>query len=133
MLFFLSVCTGMDFEMADCSTESGMATGMAAGTAASGERGETAAPAPPDPTPQHTTAQAAENKTGKKHLDLGATYRQCSSARSAGSTMTVTKISNGNCTFTSATSPAIGSLDWPGDKSVLKTFTGEGLQKTVAL
>jgi hypothetical protein len=62
-----------------------------------------------------TPAQAAEIKS----LDLGPTYRQCSSARSASSTMTVTEISKGNCSFTSATSPAIGSLDWPCDESVL--------------
>jgi hypothetical protein len=66
----------------------------------------------------------SQDTTAPQGLDLGSVYKQCSVARSAASTMSVTEISNGLCVTAPANTPKIGTLDWAGDESVLKTFHG---------
>jgi hypothetical protein len=70
--------------------------------------------------------QEHENNMG---LDLGSIYRQCSISRSAANTMSVTEVKNGTSTTSVTATPHIGSLNWEGDNSVLKTFHGGRITK----
>jgi hypothetical protein len=63
-------------------------------------------------------------KENNVSLNLGNIYRQCSLSRIAANTMSVTEIKSGNCVTSAVSTPPIGSLDWPGDPDVLKTFHG---------
>jgi hypothetical protein len=76
------------------------------------------------PMPPPAPSAAGDKNTPAQGLDLGSVYKQCSIARSAASTMSVTEISNGLCVTAPASTPKIGTLDWIGDDSVLKTFHG---------
>jgi hypothetical protein len=87
----------------------------------------------PDPAGGNTSSSTAtqppkeiENTIG---LNLGSTYKQCSTSRAAANTMTVTEIKDGVCQTAATGAPKIGSLDWPGDDSVLKTFHGSRISK----
>jgi hypothetical protein len=55
-----------------------------------------------------------ENNTGTG-IDLGSIYTQCSTSRSAASTISVTEIKNGSGTAVTTTPALIGSLNWEGD------------------
>jgi hypothetical protein len=70
-----------------------------------------------------TTAPDVDMDTNSG-LDLGNVYKQCSSAHAAAITISTIDIENGSVTATSAPCPSIGSLNWEGDPSVLKTFLG---------
>jgi hypothetical protein len=93
------------------------------------------APNPGDATTAATAGTSADARpeggaatcgsgSGTDTINLGSTYKQCSAARKASSTMTVTEFKNGSITTASAIAPDIGSLAWNGDPSVLKTFHG---------
>jgi hypothetical protein len=71
-------------------------------------------------------SQAMDTVTG---LDLGNIYKQCSLSRSAATTIALTEIKDGNCVTSSQNNTAIGSLDWEGDDSVLRTFHGGRISK----
>jgi hypothetical protein len=62
-------------------------------------------------------------------IDLGNVYRQCSTARIASSTMTFSVIKDGSSSSHTQTAPPIGTLNWDGDKSVLRTFHGGRISK----
>jgi hypothetical protein len=62
-------------------------------------------------------------------IDLGSIYTQCSTSRSAASTISVTEIKDGSGTASSITPALIGSLNWEGDNSVTKTFHGGRISK----
>jgi hypothetical protein len=64
-----------------------------------------------------------ENNTGSG-IDLGSIYTQCSTSRSAASTISVTEIKNGSGTAATITPALIGSLNWEGDNTVTNTFHG---------
>jgi hypothetical protein len=81
------------------------------------------------PAPPPAPSVAGDKNTTAQGLDLGSVYKQCSIARSAASTMSVTEISNGLCVTAPASTPKIGTLDWTGDDSVLKTFHGSRTTK----
>jgi hypothetical protein len=66
----------------------------------------------------------------KNKLDLGTVYQQCSSARSSVLSLSVTEIADGDCKSNTGTAPIIGSLDWSGDQSTLKTFYGARVNKS---
>jgi hypothetical protein len=69
------------------------------------------------------------NTTPHSASILGNVYKQCSIARSAASTLTVTEVMPGNITTKLAPAPQIGSLDWEGDLSAKKTFHGGRVSK----
>jgi hypothetical protein len=62
-------------------------------------------------------------------LDLGNIYKQCSLSRSAAITIAVTEIKNGECVTSSQNNTPVGSLDWEGDSTVLRTFHGGRISK----
>jgi hypothetical protein len=81
-----------------------------------------------DQLPDPGTGQPQDmiNNTG---IDLGSIYTQCSLSRSAANTVSVTEIKEGTVTNTATTCQPIGSLNWEGDPSVLKTFHGGRISK----
>jgi hypothetical protein len=62
--------------------------------------------------------------------NLGIVYKQCSSARIAGSKITLTEFQQDSSSTGMVPVTTIGSLDWPGDQSMLKTFHGGRVNKT---
>jgi hypothetical protein len=62
-------------------------------------------------------------------LELGNIYKQCSLSRSAAITVAVTEIRNGDCVTSAQNNTPVGSLDWEGDPSVLRTFHGARISK----
>jgi hypothetical protein len=62
-------------------------------------------------------------------LDLGGVYRQCSTARAVGSNMSVTTIGGSGTSTSTCNTPRIGTLDWAGDPTSLKTFHGGRIAK----
>jgi hypothetical protein len=107
------VAAGLAAAAAGLAAETGDAGGGSGGGRAATEVNQTTVTTRPDQT----------------KLELGANYTQCSNARRAGITLSVTVISDGNCEHTSGAAPEIGSLDWGGDSSTLKTFHGARVNK----
>jgi hypothetical protein len=72
---------------------------------------------------------ASPSSTDNNASILGSVFKQCSTARLAASTLSVTEITNGTFTTISAAAPQVGRLDWEEDMSVLKTFHGGRVSK----
>jgi hypothetical protein len=104
--------TDMDVDGSPRTNTDGGGRGDAPSISGGGEQNT-----PPDPRPEI------------KKLDLGPVMEQCSNARTSGTTLSVTDIANGECTFTSRPVFKIGSLDWHGDTDTLKTFFGGRVNK----
>jgi hypothetical protein len=64
-----------------------------------------------------------------KKSDLGPVYQQCSKARTAGTKISITEFSGGNCTVLATALPTIGSLDSPDSDNDTKTFHGGRVNK----
>jgi hypothetical protein len=70
--------------------------------------------------------QDMDTNTG---LNLGGVYKQCSNARMVGNSMNVTEFTGTGSNTNPTQVPKIGSLDWEGDISTLKTFHGARIAK----
>jgi hypothetical protein len=93
----------------------------------------------PASEPRSTTSSATRTESGSTTPDdtstsstgiLGNDYKQCSTAHSASSILTVTEIVNGSSSTKQLPAPTIGTLDWEGDPSVTKTFHGGRVSKS---
>jgi hypothetical protein len=77
----------------------------------------------------NSTVNQCQDMDTNTGLNLGGVYKQCSNARMVGNSMNVTEFT-GTGTNTNPTQvPKIGSLDWEGDISTLKTFHGARIAK----
>jgi hypothetical protein len=95
------------------------------------ERGSVNADSPsaPPADTQSQPQQPQQQQPTANNSILGNVYKQCSVARAAASTFTVTEIKSGEYKTVSAVAPQISSLDWEDDPSVLKTFHGGRVTK----
>jgi hypothetical protein len=80
-------------------------------------------------TDQATSCAGSGAGTNADTNILGSVYKQCSTARSVTSNIAITEFRDGKCTTGTEPTPKIGSLDWEGDLSVLKTFHGGRVTK----